>query len=75
MNAVAEALTGWAKEEGTGQPLDAVFRIVNEETRETVQNPAMRAMHKANTPNVSIPPMWRCGFASIILTPPRRSLE
>jgi PAS domain S-box-containing protein len=44
LNAVAESLTGWTKAEATGQPLDAVFRIVNEETREKVQNPAARAL-------------------------------
>ena len=30
MNAVAESLTGWAQPDALGQPLDAVFRIVNE---------------------------------------------
>jgi PAS domain S-box-containing protein len=44
MNAVAEALTGWKLEEASGQSLDAVFRIVNEETRRPVENPATRAM-------------------------------
>lgn len=44
MNAVAEALTGWTREEGIGQPLDAVFRIVHENTRHIVQNPATRAL-------------------------------
>ncbi len=46
MNGVAESLTGWTKEEATGQPLDAVFRIVNEETRQPVENPATRAMRE-----------------------------
>ena len=46
LNAVAEALTGRTKAEATGQPLDLVFRIVNEETRQTVQNPATRALHE-----------------------------
>ncbi len=44
MNAVAESLTGWKKEEATGRQLDAVFRIVNEETRQPVHNPATKAM-------------------------------
>ena len=44
MNAVAESLTGWKNDEATGQPLDAVFRIVNEVTRQTVGNPALRAL-------------------------------
>ncbi|HEY7308565.1 MAG TPA: ATP-binding protein [Gemmataceae bacterium] len=46
MNAVAESLTGWTKEEATGQPLDEVFRIVNEETRRGVENPATRALNE-----------------------------
>lgn len=44
LNPVAEALTGWTKAEATGQPLDVVFRIVNEETRQAVENPATRAL-------------------------------
>ena len=44
LNAVAEALTGWTKDEATGQPLDAVFRIVNEETRQPVENPATQGV-------------------------------
>jgi PAS domain S-box-containing protein len=44
MNAVAESLTGWKSEEATGQQLDTVFRIVNAETRQPVQDPAKKAM-------------------------------
>jgi PAS domain S-box-containing protein len=44
LNAVAEALTGWTTAEATVQPLDVVFRIVNEATRQPVQNPAARAL-------------------------------
>ncbi len=44
LNAVAESLTGWTQGEAVGQPLDAVFRIVNEQTREGVDNPAKRAL-------------------------------
>jgi len=39
MNPVAETLTGWSEEEAVGRPLIEVFRIVNEETREPVENP------------------------------------
>ncbi len=46
MNAVAESLTGWTNEEATGRPLDAIFRIVNEETRQAVPNPATRAIRE-----------------------------
>ena len=44
MNAVAASLTGW--DEAAGQPLDQVFRIVNENTRRTVENPALRALRE-----------------------------
>src|SRR5262249_32210763 len=46
LNAVAEALTGWTTAEATGQPLDVVFRIVNEETRQAVKNPVARALNE-----------------------------
>jgi PAS domain S-box-containing protein len=39
MNAVAEKLTGWTLEDARDQPLTKVFRIVNEQTREPVENP------------------------------------
>jgi PAS domain S-box-containing protein len=44
MNTVAESLTGWTQREAVGQSLDAVFRIVNEDTREPVANPATKAL-------------------------------
>jgi PAS domain S-box-containing protein len=44
LNSVAEALTGWKNDEVAGQPLPAVFHIVNETTRQTVENPALRAL-------------------------------
>jgi PAS domain S-box-containing protein len=46
MNSVAESLTGWKQEEAAGQPLQEVFNIVNEETRQTVENPAVRAIRE-----------------------------
>ena len=46
MNAVAESLTGWAKHDGAGRSIDAVFRIVNEETRRPVDNPAAKALRE-----------------------------
>ncbi len=39
MNPVAEKLTGWTLQEAQGKPLTEVFRIVNQETRQTVENP------------------------------------
>ncbi|MGB9032148.1 MAG: CHASE3 domain-containing protein [Acidobacteriaceae bacterium] len=39
MNAVSEKLTGWPLSEAKGKPLERVFHIVNEETREVAENP------------------------------------
>jgi PAS domain S-box-containing protein len=44
LNPIAEQLTGWSSAEAKGQPLEKVFRIVNEETHAEVENPALRAM-------------------------------
>src|SRR5207245_9218457 len=44
MNAVAESLTGWTFDDASGHPLDEIFNIVNEQTRERVGNPALRAI-------------------------------
>ena len=46
LNPVAEALTGWRQEEARGKPLEEVFRIINEETRKTVENPVRRVMRE-----------------------------
>ncbi|BBK36824.1 hypothetical protein STAQ_19020 [Allostella sp. ATCC 35155] len=39
MNPIAEQLTGWAMSEADRQPLDVVFRIVDEHTGETIASP------------------------------------
>jgi len=46
MNQVAELLTRWKNEEASGRPMEVVFNIVNEQTRKTVENPALRAMRE-----------------------------
>jgi PAS domain S-box-containing protein len=46
INPVAQSLTGWSQDEAAGIPLDKVFKIVNEETRQTVENRATRALRK-----------------------------
>jgi len=45
LNAVAERLTGWSSHAASGRPLDDIFRIVHEDTRQPVDNPARRALH------------------------------
>jgi len=44
MNAIAEQLTAWPESLARGRPLAEVFRIVNAETRETVESPAARVI-------------------------------
>lgn len=44
MNPVAEALTGWDRVEATGMPLERVFRVLHEITREPVPDPALVAL-------------------------------
>lgn len=46
LNPVAQSLTGWTQEDAASKPLDTVFKIVNEETRRTAENPATRALRE-----------------------------
>jgi len=46
MNPIAENLTGWANKDAVGKPLDEVFHIVNEETRERVESPVTKVLRK-----------------------------
>ena len=47
LNPVAQDLTGWAEGEAQGRPLEAVFKIVNEQTRQPVENPVARVLKKS----------------------------
>ena len=44
MNAVAEHLTGWRREDARGKPCTEVFHIVNEITRRLADNPVQRVL-------------------------------
>lgn len=43
VNSVAEQLTGWNGAEAIGRPMEEVLVIVNEQSRNPVENPALRA--------------------------------
>ncbi|OWK35303.1 Chemotaxis protein methyltransferase CheR [Fimbriiglobus ruber] len=46
LNPVAENLVGWTTDEAARRSLTDVFRIVNEDTRRPVDNPALRALRE-----------------------------
>ena len=46
MNAVAENLTGWVMDEARGRPVNEVFHIVNEFTREEVESPVAKVLRE-----------------------------
>jgi PAS domain S-box-containing protein len=46
LNGVAEALTGWSQAEALECPLPNVFHIINEQTRQPAENPALCALRE-----------------------------
>ena len=46
LNPAAESLTGWSLQEASGAPLSSVFQIINEETRQVAENPAIRSLRE-----------------------------
>lgn len=46
LNPVAAQLTGWQEAQALGKPLDQVFRIVSENTRQPVKNPIERVLRE-----------------------------
>jgi PAS domain S-box-containing protein len=53
MNPVAVRLTGWASSEAVGQPLEQVFRIFNEETRQAVSNPIRAVLEQGGVQSLA----------------------
>ena len=48
LNPVAESLMGWSLTQARGEPLERVFRIINEQTRQTVNNPIGKVLQTGN---------------------------
>jgi PAS domain S-box-containing protein len=46
LNPAAASLTGWPSEEAIGRPLHEVFRIINEQTRQPVENPVAKILRE-----------------------------
>ena len=46
MNPVAERITGWSENDARGRPLDEVFSIFSEQTREPVENPVIKVLRE-----------------------------
>ncbi|MCE9581241.1 MAG: PAS domain S-box protein [Planctomycetes bacterium] len=44
LNPVAQRLTGWTQADALGLPMESVFHIINESTRQTVESPIARAL-------------------------------
>ena len=44
MNPIAENLTGWSEQEAKNKPLEEVFKIINETTRSSVENPVHKVL-------------------------------
>jgi diguanylate cyclase len=44
MNKVSEQLTGWTQEEAIGKPIEEIFNIINEFTRERFDNPVLKVL-------------------------------
>ena len=44
LNPIAEQLTGWTQEEAIGKPIEEVFYIVNEYTRQRCENPVQKVL-------------------------------
>jgi len=68
LNLVAEAMTGWTREEAFNHPLEEVFRIIAGKTRQAAANPARRAIRENRTVGLAMNSMLirRDGFESAI---------
>jgi PAS domain S-box-containing protein len=49
VNPVAESLTGWTANDAIGQPISKVFRIVNEQTGQSMEDPVACVLRECRT--------------------------
>jgi two-component system, cell cycle sensor histidine kinase and response regulator CckA len=49
LNPIAEELTGWAEDEAIGRPIESIFNICNEDTRQKVANPIQKVLETGRT--------------------------
>jgi diguanylate cyclase (GGDEF)-like protein/PAS domain S-box-containing protein len=54
LNLVAEAMTGWHREEAIGKPLAEVFRIIDGSTRKTARDPMEMAVEQNRTVGLTV---------------------
>jgi diguanylate cyclase (GGDEF)-like protein/PAS domain S-box-containing protein len=68
LNLVAEAMTGWTREEALGRPISEVFNILDGATRQTAANPILRAIAEDRTVGLATDSVLirRDGFESAI---------
>ncbi len=52
MNTVAEQITGWAEAEAKGRVLSDVFQIIDQSTRQPMENPAKKAIRDGHSVGV-----------------------
>jgi diguanylate cyclase (GGDEF)-like protein/PAS domain S-box-containing protein len=55
LNPAAERLTGWSVEEARGQPVQEVFKVLIEETRQPERNPVERCLEAGKTLELAKP--------------------
>ncbi|MGD0092748.1 MAG: ATP-binding protein [Planctomycetota bacterium] len=46
MNAVAETITGWARHEAFGRPVEEVLKLISEKTGQAAENPVLQALRE-----------------------------
>jgi diguanylate cyclase (GGDEF)-like protein/PAS domain S-box-containing protein len=68
LNLVAEAMTGWPRQEAIGKPLAEVFRIIDGPTRKTARDPLEMAVEQNRTVGLTVNCVLirRDGFESAI---------